>query len=114
MQLMLKIEIAIFAAIMMLIVINFTKKGRISIKFCIIWIAAGLCILIPVLIPQFIETITKLFGFQMFSNLIFSILIAILILISIALTIIVSGQAKKINMLIQEISIMREEIKNDK
>jgi hypothetical protein len=56
------------------------------------------------------EAITKLLGFKMFSNLIFSILIGVLMLICLALTIIVSGQREKIRLLIQEVSIIKKKI----
>ncbi|HOZ54944.1 MAG TPA: DUF2304 domain-containing protein [Clostridia bacterium] len=109
MQIMLKIEIVFFAIIMMLIVLNFTKKDRISIKFSIVWLSAILFIVLPIILPNVFEKIKELLSFEMFSNLLFAFLIGGLIFISMSLTIIVSGQNKKINILIQEISILKEE-----
>ena len=53
---------------------------------------------------------TKL-GFQTISNLVVGVFIVILFFITISLTVIVSAQKKKITLLIQEVSILKEKIK---
>lgn len=111
MPLLLRFEVIGFALILILITFYFTAKNRISVKIFLVWFVAEVIILIPVVIPYAMETITKLLGFEMFSNLIFSILIGVLMLICLALTIIVSGQREKIILLIQEVSIIKKEIK---
>ena len=50
---------------------------------------------------------TNLLGFEVGSNMIFAGLIAMLIFINIALTVIVSGQSSKIRLLIQEVSMLK-------
>ena len=69
-------------------------------------------LLIFTLIPGFLEYLTHLFGFINASNMIFSIFIALLVVLTIVLTMIVSSQDKKIRTLIQEISLLKD--KNEK
>ena len=56
---------------------------------------------------------TKL-GFQTISNLVVGVFIVILFFITISLTVIVSAQKKKITLLIQEVSILKEVVNGNK
>ena len=47
------------------------------------------------------------------SNLIIGIIVGVLILLTMALTIMIAGQKKKTMLLIQEISILKSEIKSN-
>ena len=64
------------------------------------------------LIPGLLEVLTHLLGFQMSSNMIFSLLLSVLVVISISLTGIVSSQDKKIRLLIQEVSMLKQSLKD--
>ena len=110
----LTLELIIFALIIIFLILYITRKGRIIVKYSLVWLVSGTVLLVFALIPNSITKITKLLGFQMTSNLIFSILIGLLIFICISLTIIVSGQKEKIRLLIQEVSILRKEVDDKK
>lgn len=107
MSLGLKLEATIFCIIFTLIVLQIVRKGRISIKYSLVWLFSILIMLISVLIPNFMEAVAKLLGFEVLSNMIFSMIIVILMFVTISLTIIVSGQNEKIKLLIQEISLLK-------
>ena len=85
-----------------LIIINILRKGRMNIKYSIVWLVAfgGLfiCIIIPGLLPK----ITKLLGFGLASNMIIVAFIAILIFINISLTIIISGLNEKVRFMLRK------------
>ena len=53
-------------------------------------------------------------GFQTMSNMVIGIILVLLTFLTMALTIIVSGQKKKTTLLIQEISILKSEIRGIK
>ena len=110
MPLKLILETSIFAIIMILVIISIVKRGRISVKYSLVWLFSMLIILLAAIIPNFMQIIATLLGFQTMSNMIFCILIASLIFICISLTIIVSGQKEKTRLLIQEISILKSKI----
>lgn len=89
------------------------KKGRINIKYAIVWLFAFGVMLLMILIPGFLEFITNLLGFSLSSNLIFAFFIAILVFINISLTIIISGLNNKVRLLIQEVSILKKEVEDE-
>lgn len=105
---------AIFIIFVILLVIYFIKKDKIKIKYSLVWLLLFVLLLIFLLIPGFLNLLTNILGFQTASNMIFSLLIAVLVIISISLTGIVSSQDKKIRLLIQEVSLLKEGKNNEK
>ncbi|MFA5407243.1 MAG: DUF2304 domain-containing protein [Bacilli bacterium] len=111
MPLSLKIEIIISCLLIILIILQIVRKGRISIKYSLVWLLSIFVMLISALIPNFMETVANWLGFELLSNMMISMVILVLIFVSISLTIIVSGQKEKIRLLIQEVSLLKEKIK---
>ena len=91
---------------------HFLRKGRMPEKYALLWYFFGLAVIILSLFPNLMSYFSKLFGFESPANMIFIILIAILLLLDMALTIMIAGQKKKTTLLIQELSILKEKIKN--
>lgn len=104
-------NLIICSVIFILLVIGFIffliKKDKLSIKYSMVWLILFFILLISVLVPNFMIWLTHLFGFVTPSNMILTIIIGLLILISIVLTAIVTNQDKKIRLLIQEISLLK-------
>ena len=113
MSLKLVIESLILIVILTITILIILKKGRISVKYSLVWIFSILIILIATLIPNFMQIIANFLGFQTMSNMIFCLLILLLLFICMSLTIIVSGQKEKIKLLIQEVSMLKERIESD-
>lgn len=111
MTLALKLEMIIFSLFIIFTTLYIVRKGRISIKYSLVWFLSGFIVFLFAVIPNFLVWISKILGFQTVSNMFFSLLILVLILICLSLTVIVSGQSNKIRLLIQEISMLKE--KND-
>lgn len=113
MSLKLILEALIFVVIMLIIITSIVKRGRISVKYSLVWFFSIFIIFLAAIIPNFMHTIANILGFQTLSNMLFAILISLLIFICISLTIIVSGQKEKIKLLIQEISILKQKVDNN-
>ena len=107
----LRIAVVVFSLFLFLMITYILKKGRIPIKYALVWYFANFVIFICAIFPNFMSSMAKLIGFEYLSNMILCMLILILIFISIILTIIVAGQTTKINLLMQEVSILKSEIK---
>ena len=60
--------------------------------------------------PNILVSLANLIGFQTISNMVTGVLFVILLFITISLTVIVSGQKKKITLLVQEISILKNRV----
>lgn len=99
----------IFIMFVVLFILYFIKKEKINVKYSIIWLLLFSFLFILVLIPGILENLTNILGFQTPSNMIICLLIAVLVVINISLTGIVSSQDKKIRLLIQEVSILKKE-----
>ena len=79
-------------------------------KFALVWYVPSFAIVLLALTPSLFEYIAGILGFQTISNLIAGFLFVVLFLIIIALTVIIAGQTTKINLLIQEVSILKKRI----
>lgn len=109
MPLNLRICLLVFSLLLFLIITHILKKGRMPEKYSLLWYFISLVILILAVFPSFFTYISSKIGFQVISNLITGIMLALLIFITMSLTIIVSGQKKKATLLIQEISLLKNE-----
>lgn len=103
----------IFSLIIIIFILYLIKKENVNIKYSLVWLLLFIILLICLFVPGLLNYITKVLGFQTASNMVLSLLIAVLVIINISNTIINSHQDKKIRLLIQEISILKKEIDKD-
>ena len=108
MSINLKLSVLFFVLVLLLTVIILLRKGKFSTKYAILWMFACFVLILLVIFPQILSFLAGILGFELHSNMIFSIFIGIFLTLS--LTIIVSNQKEKINMLIQEVSLLKEKI----
>lgn len=99
---------------LVIIITLILKRGRIPMKFALVWYVPACLIILLAIFPGIFEFFAHLFGFQTISNLVAGFLFVILFLIIIALTVIIAGQTTKINLLIQEVSILKEKVNNER
>ena len=105
----------LFSLFIIIFVCILLRKKRINIKYSLIWLILFFLLLVATLMPNFLVSLTRFLGFQTASNMIFSLIISVLVIITIALTVIVSNQDKKIRLLVQELSILKsKDKKNEK
>ena len=115
MSLSLTITLVVVAINLIILTTYFLKKGRIPEKYSLLWYVFSLIIMLVGIFPNLFGIVSSTLGFQTISNLIIGIIIFLLMLLNMALTIMIAGQKKKNTLLIQEISIIKSEIKkNDK
>ena len=96
-----------------LVTLQLLRRGRIPVKFSILWVIVAVILLVVGIFPNFIVLISTRIGFISMSNMLVGILIFLLFAMCIALTVIVSGQATKITLLIQEVSMLKKKIVNE-
>ena len=97
----------IFSIVVILFILYSIKREDVNIKYSLVWLMLFVLLLICLFVPGFLSWITKTLGFQTSSNMVLSLLIAVLVMINIVNTIINSHQDKKIRLLIQEVSILK-------
>lgn len=103
-----RIAILFVALILSIIIIIVLRKDKIPVRYSLLWWVVVLVLLLLVIFPDLFIFFTRLLGFETISNMIIGIFIVVILFITISLTIIVSGQRKKIALLIQEISILKD------
>ena len=106
MSLNLRLLLFIFSFISFLIIFRLLKKDKIPVKYSLVWFISSLTLLVVSLFPYSLKEITNFIGFQTTSNLVIGIILALLLFITMVLTIIISNQNKKITLLIQEVSLL--------
>lgn len=107
MSISLRLGLIIVSLVLLIIVLLQLRKRRIPVKYSLVWMFSSLIILLIAIIPQLFILIAKLLGFVTMSNLVIAMFIFILLIISLMLTVIVSGQRKKITLLMQEVSMLK-------
>ena len=107
MSITLLITVILFLIILLLTIIYLLRKNRITIKYAIIWIFTLALAFIALIIPNFLKNLSKLLGFELESNMVLCLFIAILLFITIALTVMITDQKKRIIVLTQEIGIIK-------
>ena len=101
----------IFVSVVLAIVTTVVlRKGRIPIKYSLLWYLSSVVVFLVAVFPIVIEWVSKFLGFATLSNLVVGVLIVILLFLTMSLTIITSGQKKKITLLIQEVSALKEKV----
>lgn len=103
-----------FALFLLFIIIYLLRKDKIPMKYALVWIFSALIILIVLLTPNLMKTISSLLGFELLSNMLICLFIGILMFITLALTVMISTQKKKVTLLIQEISLLKKELRDKK
>lgn len=107
----LRIGLLIVGIILIATVLIILKKGRMPTKYALVWLIPSSVIFLLVLSPSIFLFFTKVFGFQTISNLVIGLLFVLLFFIIMALTVIIAGQTTKINLLIQEVSMLKSKEK---
>ena len=114
MSINLRLGLIIVSFIIFLVTILILGRRRMPVKYSIVWLFSSLLILLIAVVPQLFIWLSKLLGFVTMSNMVIGLFIFILLMITIILTVIVSGQRKKITLLIQEVSMLKENVKKTK
>ena len=102
MPLDLRLAILAVTLILAFTIYKVLSKRIIPVKYSFLWWLAVVVLLILVIIPDVLIWFATKLGFQTISNLVVGVFIVILFFIT---------QKKKITLLIQEVSILKEKIK---
>lgn len=90
----------------------FLKNKTLELRYTLLWLASGVVLAILVIWPEILQWAVRLVGVQSNMNGLFLLGLAFLVMIVMSLTSIVSKQANKIRVLIQEIAIMDKRIRD--
>ena len=106
----LQIEISIATIILLFLIIVNLSRNRLSVRHSIAWLLLPIAFILIALFPTPLETLSDWLGFETFSNFIFLIIIALLILVCFFITVSNSRQQSQIAKLNQELSILKAKV----
>ena len=107
------LQIGLFAAVVIyfFLLVFLLKKKRLLLKYSLLWLAAGIVMLVMVIFPKILDWISGVLGIYSPVNALFAIAFFCIIILLVSLTSIVSAQNEKIKRLIQREAILDEEIR---
>ena len=115
MNIMLKVFILLLLLLQLILIIRTVKLKKLSMKYGSFWILLLILMTLVVIFPNIIFSLSKIFGFEASSNMVFLLGFFFLFYVIFILTISISIQNEKIKLLIQEISLLKESVnKNGK
>ena len=107
-----QILIALFSGAFLLYVINLIVRGKLMLRYSLIWMALSLVLIICAVFPAPISWISAIFGFGLSSNFIFLLGLFLLMVFSLSLSVIASKEAEGIKNLAQRLAIVESELRS--
>lgn len=114
MSLPLMIALIIFSVILIVLVSFLVTKGKIPIKYSLLWYAFAVLVLLVGLVPDLFGMLGRLIGFYVMSDLVVGIILVVLIFLNIALTVMIASQRRRINLVSQEVALLKKELNDVK
>lgn len=111
MNIHLKIFLLIVIAVFTVIIATLLKKGKLKVKYSMLWLLMSLVLLFAFLFPKLISKISGFCGFDLPVNFIFFVAVFFILTIMISLCVVVSKQAEKIKQLIQQMGILEKKLR---
>lgn len=107
----LRITLSVAVVCYFVLILYYLKKRMLELKYTLLWLAAGVVMGIMIFSPEILVWFVRLLGIESNMNGLYVLCIAFIIAILMTLTSIVSRQAMKIRILIQEMSMMEKRIR---
>lgn len=100
--------------IILLTVIELIRKEKLTFKYAISWMLVCVLGLLAGIFDQCLAYIAHFFGFELTSNFVFFVIIAILVFLSLMMTILLCQQDRRNKTIAQKIGILEHEIETIK
>lgn len=105
-----QIIVIIVVLLFNLYVFHALRKELIEYQYALVWIAAGIVMLVFSIYPPLIDNLAKLIGIGLSLNLLFFFSILFLLLISFRICLVLSNLKRRIYTLTQHIAILEKKI----
>lgn len=110
MTIVLRVSLLAFAVGFTAIVLWLVAGGKLRLKYSLLWMALATILILCALFPRVVSWLTHLVGIATPSNFVFLVGLVCLLGIALALTAIVSWQARDIRTLIQRVSLLEKRL----
>ncbi len=109
-----RLQIVLLVAVVLyfIVILYFLKKKALELKYTLIWLLAGVVMLVLIAFPQLMTIAVSMLGIQSNMNGLYIALISFIIMILMTLTSIVSRLAYKAKVLTQEVALLEKRIRD--
>ena len=94
-----------------ILLLVFLKRKSLLLKYALLWVFAGIFLSSMVIFPNLLLWIKEIFGMESNMNALFVMILGFVVMILMALTSIVSRQAVRIRILVQENAILEKRVR---
>lgn len=106
----LNIVLIVITLIYIFLILKSIRKKKLQISFSVFWLITGILLIVALLIPNLVENIAKMLGFEVPANMVFCLTIFVSFYLIFNLTVALSKENKKNTMLVQEVSILKKRV----
>lgn len=97
----------VFAAVIVLLVLAQVRSQNMKEKYAALWLIVSVAIIVLVLFPHLLYSVSELIGIETPVNLLFLLSIIMLIGVSLHLTVALSKMGEDVRILAEEVAILR-------
>ena len=110
-DLTLRLDLFLGAAVFLAVILWLLKKGRLTERYSIIWLMAGGALLLFAVFPYIVLVLRDWLNMEMPVNVVFTLVLAFVLLLLLSLSTIVSGFAEKLKRLAQENALLEKRVR---
>ena len=110
-NLALRLDMFLGAVVFLVVILWLLKKGRLTVRYSIIWLMAGGALLVFAVFPYIVLVLRDWLNMEMPVNVIFTLVLAFVLLLLLSLSTIVSGFAVKLRRLAQENALLEKRVR---
>lgn len=110
-DLTLRLDLFLGAAVFLAVILWLLKKGRLTVRYSIIWLMAGGALLLFAVFPYIVLVLRDWLNMEMPVNVVFTLVLAFVLLLLLSLSNIVSGFAEKLKRLAQENALLEKRVR---
>lgn len=108
----LKIYLIVASVLFFVFIVNMVRTKKLKLKYALTWLLTGLSFVIMAVFPETLFFLARILHIELPVNALFLCVIFLILLIVFGLTVAVSRQATRIKNLIQELGLLKEELKS--
>ena len=110
-NLALRLDMFLGAVVFLVVILWLLKKGRLTVRYSIIWLMAGGALLVFAVFPYIVLVLRDWLNMEMPVNVIFTLVLAFVLLLLLSLSTIVSGFAENLKRLAQENALLEKRVR---
>ena len=107
----LKMALIVITLIYLCLVLKKIKDKKLQLSFSTFWRVSAILLILAIITPNLVESLTKLLGFEIPANMLFCITIFVAFYLIFNLTVKLSKEYQKNILLVQEISLLKSRVK---